>query len=317
LTTPTLSWERRLFTLAHEPLQQDSLHFAIKADRSALRQAYFHCDAITREHSKTFYLASSLLPPDKRRAVRALYAFCRVTDDLVDHSRGDPLVQLEAWRKRTLLTHPSQDDKVALAWADTIARYRIPPLYAHQLIDGVARDITVKRYGTFDELAEYAYGVASTVGLMSMHIVGFDGPQAIPYAVKLGVALQITNILRDVREDWQNGRLYLPQDELADFGLSEADVAVGHVSDRWRALIRYQIERNRRLYNEAMPGIALLHPDGRLSIAAAAELYRAILDDIVAHDADVFSRRAHLSRWAKLRRLPGIWWRARQASVPT
>ena len=151
---------------------------------------------------------------------------------------------------------------------------------------------------------------------MSMHIVGFAGPEAIPYAVKLGVALQLTNILRDVQEDWDSGRLYLPQDELVDFGLTEADIAAGQVSDRWRAFIRYQIERNRRIYAEAMPGIALLDPDGRFAIAAAAELYGAILDDIVAHDGDVFSRRAHLDGWSKLRRLPGIWWRARNARTP-
>jgi phytoene synthase len=313
LTIPTLSWERRLFALAHESLQHDEPHTSVAADDETLERAHAHCVAVTREHSKTFYLASGLLPPSKRRAVRALYAFCRVTDDLVDRASGDPLCSLERWRQRVLGGHPPADDLVALAWADARARYRIPARYAHQLIDGVARDVRVTRYATFDELAEYAYGVASTVGLMSMHIVGFEGPEAIPYAVKLGVALQLTNILRDVREDWDNGRLYLPQEDLAAFGLGEADVAAGRVDDRWRALMRFQIERNRRLYAEAMPGIAMLHADGRLAIAAAAELYRAILEDIEAHDGDVFTRRAHVSRWGKLRRLPGIWWRARRA----
>jgi phytoene synthase len=197
-----------------------------------------------------------------------------------------------------------------LAWADTITRYRIPRLYAHQLIEGVAKDITVKRYKTFDELAEYSYGVASTVGLMAMHIIGYSGPEAIPYAVKLGVALQLTNILRDIWEDWTMGRLYLPQDELSAYGLSEADIASQQLSDRWSAFIQFQIERNRRIYAEAMPGIALLHRDGHFAIAAAAELYRAILGDIEAHGGDVFRRRAYVSRWEKLMRLPGIWWRA-------
>jgi phytoene synthase len=160
-------------------------------------------------------------------------------------------------------------------------------------------------------LAEYCYGVASTVGLMTMHIIGFSGPEAIPYAVKLGVALQLTNMLRDVDEDWRAGRLYLPQEELAAFNLIEEDIATGNVDDRWREFMRFQIERNRSLYSEALPGIAMLDPDGRFAISASAELYRAILDDIELHDWDVFQRRSYVGTWGKLRRLPGIWWRSK------
>lgn len=308
-----MHWERRLLALAHEPLRDLDRHTSVKADRAILEQAYERCTAITQEHSKTFFLASGLLPRPKRSAVRALYAFCRVTDDLVDGAQEHRLDRLEEWRERTLGADPTLDDPVALAWNDTMAQYSIPKRYAHQLIDGVARDLRVRRYASFDELAEYSYGVASTVGLMAMHIIGFAGPEAVPYAVKLGVALQVTNILRDIREDWDIGRLYLPQDELAGFGLSESDIAAHRLSDRWRAFVAFQVERNRRLYAEAMPGISLLHRDGRFAIAAAAELYRGILDDIVGHDGDVFTRRAHLSGWGKLRRLPGIWWHARAA----
>jgi phytoene synthase len=312
LTIPDWAWERRLFALAYEPLKHRQPHISIMADRETLDRAYAYCQDLTREHSKTFYIASGLLPPAKRRAVRALYAFCRVSDDLVDRTVGDALVRLELWRERALSIHPESDDPLALAWADARTRYHVPVQYAHQLIDGVARDIQVARYATFDDLAEYAYGVASTVGLMAMHIVGYHSQEAIPYAIKLGVALQLTNILRDIGEDWAHGRFYLPQEETARFGLSEADVASGQVDDRWRAFIGFQIERNRRLYDEAWPGIAMLHHDGRFAIAAAAELYRAILEDIEDHDYDVFTRRAYVSRWGKLRRLPGIWWMARR-----
>ena len=121
----------------------------------------------------------------------------------------------------------------------------------------------------------------------------------------------MTNVLRDVGEDWRAGRIYLPLEELAEFGLTEDDVAQGQVDERWRALMRFQIARNRRLYDEALPGIRMLHPDGRFAVAAAGELYRAILDDIEAHDYDVFQRRAHVGAWGKLARLPGIWWRSR------
>jgi phytoene synthase len=215
------------------------------------------------------------------------------------------------WRLRTSLDHPPDDDLVAVAWADTRARYQIPRRYTQQLLDGVARDLRQRRYQTFEELASYAYGVASTVGLMSMHIVGFSGSEAIPYAVKLGVALQLTNILRDVAEDWGRGRLYLPQEELAAFGLGEADLTAGRVDGRWRRFMRFQLERNRRLYQEAWPGINVLDGDGRLAIAAAAAIYRAILDDIEAHDYDIFRRRARVSSWGKLRLIPGLWWRTR------
>jgi len=137
------------------------------------------------------------------------------------------------------------------------------------------------------------------------------GPQAVPYAIKLGVALQITNILRDVGEDQRNGRIYLPAQELAAYGLSAADLAAGRVDDLWRAFMGFQIRRNHRLYDEAWPGISMLHQDGRLAVAAAATFYRAILDDIEANDYDVFNRRAHLSGRQKLRLIPGLWWRNR------
>ncbi len=303
------TWEQSLLSLAHE-----ARHSRVapvnpgRGNKTLLRQAYAHCAAITAEHSRSFHLASGLLPADKRRAARALYAFCRTSDDLVDCPGGDVEARLSQWRQRVALAEPPADDWVALAWADTCSRYHIPHRYAEQLIDGVARDLEQTRYDTFDELAGYAYGVASTVGLMSMHIIGFASPAAIPYAIKLGVALQVTNILRDVGQDWQMGRVYLPQRELAAFELSEADIAAGQVDARWRAFMQFQIERNRRLYVEAGPGIALLNRDGRFAIAAAAGLYRAILDDIEQHDYDVFHYRAHVSGWEKLRLLPGLWW---------
>lgn len=276
-------------------------------------EAYAYCEALTSSHSRSFYISSSLMPPEKRRAVRALYAFCRVTDDIIDRPQGDdPRAALEQWRERALTFSPPLDDLVAVAWADVRLRFGVPHHYAEQLITGVARDLTQARYQTFDELARYSYGVASTVGLMSMHITGFSGPDAIPYAVKLGVALQVTNILRDVADDWRNGRLYLPLDDLATFGLSEADLDRGVVTDAWRSFMRFQIDRNRQLYDEAWPGIGLLAPEGRLAIGAAADLYRAILNDIEAHDYDVFSRRAYVGTGRKLLRLPGIWWQTRR-----
>jgi phytoene synthase len=312
-------WEATLLSWAQHAQATAIPAHHVQADRAALDAAYRCCAQITRAASKTFYLASGLLPYEKRRAARALYAFCRVTDNIVDESESsDPTetrALLERWRRLTLDPHPVIGgggiwSVVALAWSDARCRFGVPTGYAEQLIDGVARDLDKKRYATFDELAAYSYGVASTVGLMAMHIIGYAGEHALSNAVKLGVALQMTNILRDVGSDWQAGRLYLPQDELAAFDLTEADIAAGRVDGRWRAFMRFQIDRNRQLYADAMPGIALLNAEGRFAIAAAAELYRAILDDIERHDYDVFSRRAHIGMIGKLRRLPGIWWRS-------
>jgi len=308
----TRSWELPLLSLAHEAVHAVApSHAEPDYDHDALQRAYAHAESLTAMHSRSFHLASGLLSPEKRRAIRALYAFCRVSDDIVDVAQGNARLALEKWRLRAMSMHPPADDLVALAWADARRRFKVPPRYAEQLIDGVGRDLSQTRYQTFEDLAAYSYGVASTVGLMSMHIIGFSGPEAIPYAIKLGVALQMTNILRDVGEDWRAGRVYLPIEELAAYGLSEDDLAAGRVDDRWREFMRFQIARNRQLYREARPGIAMLDADGRFAIAAAADLYRGILDDIEAHDYDVFNRRSYVSTARKLLMLPGIWWRSR------
>ncbi|MCS6871847.1 MAG: squalene/phytoene synthase family protein [Anaerolineae bacterium] len=311
---PTNNWEYRLLVRALEALDSHPAHSATQRNQNLLAASYAYCESLTRLYSRTFYMASGLLPYPKRCAVRALYAFCRVTDNIVDDSQSpDRAAQLEAWQQTISMAHPPASEPVAVAWADTQARYHIPKGYALQLIKGCAADLQPRRYETFADLAEYAYGVASTVGLMAMHIIGFSSDEAIPYAVKLGVALQVTNVLRDVGEDWRNGRLYLPQDELRAFGVTEQDIAEGRITENWRAFMRFQIERNRRLYAESWAGIALLSSEGRFAIAAAAELYRAILNDIEAHDYDVFRRRARVSTLGKLRRLPIIWRKARRA----
>lgn len=311
------TWEYRLMAWAEEALQNALPMPYIHADNSILDIAYQHCSDVTKHHSRTFYIASGLLPREKRRAVRALYAFCRVTDDIIDKNTDANRreTDLEAWRERVNLANPPHDDLVALAWADARARFNVPHGYATQLIDGVKQDLTKTRYATFDELAEYSYGVASTVGLMAMHIIGFTSEEAIPYAIKLGVALQMTNILRDVGEDWRGGRLYLPQDELSAFGLDESRFDTHIIDDKWRDFMRFQIDRNRKLYHDSWHGITMLNRDGRLAIGAAAELYQAILSDIEANDYQVFTRRAHISTIGKITRIPRIWWRIRNTRI--
>jgi phytoene synthase len=299
----TSSWEQQLFVMAQEALDttRDSWMPGVRREKNrVLPEAIAACQAITAKHSRSFYLATSLLPGEKRRAMRVLYAFCRTADNLADGGVDQPAARLREFRAGILGERKFPDSLLLTAWADIQSRYQIPVCYAEQFLDGVERDLVQPRYRTFADLSVYCYGVASTVGLMSMFITGYSDQQAIFYAIKLGVALQLTNILRDVGEDWNSGRFYLPLEELAGFGLDEHDVAAARVDERWRDFMRFQIARARRLYAEAMPGIALLHPDGRFAVAAAAVLYRGILDDIEAHDFDVFNRRAFVSRGLKL-----------------
>lgn len=309
------SWETHLLAMAYEAMESDTPGSGFQVDAAALSNAYQYCANVTKNNSRTFYMASALLPPDKRQAARALYAFSRITDDIVDRNINLPasqvLVELNHWRMVALHAQPARDDRVPLAWADARKRYIIPLAYAEQLIHGIGLDLIQTRYDTFADLTTYCYGVACTVGLMAMHITGFVGEEALPYAIRLGVALQLTNILRDVGEDWEAGRLYLPLEELHAFGLKESDIANRVNDSRWKSFMQFQIKRNRALYQQALPGIALLDPDGRFAIQASGELYQGILDDIEAHDYDVFHHRAHLSTLEKLSRLPAIWWRAR------
>lgn len=305
------TWEHSLLDLALEAIEAPVHMVRPFQNQALLQKAYAECARITADHSRSFYLSSNLLPVEKRQAVRALYAFCRITDDIVDEPQGDVMQTLYQWQRQAFAPKPSPHNLVAIAWADARTRFHIPVRYAEQLVDGLARDLTQTRYATFADLATYCYGAAATVGLMSMHITGFTGQEALPYAIKLGLALQLTNILRDVAEDWQRGRIYLPQNEMDAYSLNESDLAKGVVTERWREFMRFQIKRNRQLYDEAWPGIGMLHKDGRLAIAAAADFYRAILNDIEAHDYDVFSRRAYIGTWGKLSRLPRLWWQTR------
>ncbi len=301
-------WEKPLYQLALQTVE-DKLQATITTEYQSqlLGQAYQLADDITKENSKTFYVASALLPIEKRRAVRALYAFCRITDDFMDRDQKDPRDLLTLWRQPSLGSQPGNNELIALAWANTRTRYKIPWEYSQQLVQGVAQDLSKTRYDDFEELTKYCYGVASTVGLMSMHIIGFSDNKAYPYAIRLGVALQLTNILRDVGEDWRNGRVYLPKSELETFHLTYDDLEEGRVTENWRAFMRFQIERNRRLYAQAKPGIGYLNRDGRFAIAAAADLYQEILCEIEKNDYNVFTQRASVSGLKKLKKIPGIW----------
>jgi len=282
---------------AHAPAEVSS------AQPRELVDAYAHCRRLTRGASKSFFLAASLLPAPKRRAIEALYAFARTSDDLVDE-HADPILTLEQWIRRV---HDTTDnaDPVLRAWADTCQGYALPRTLADELLAGVGMDLAIDRYRTFDDLQVYCYRVASVVGLLSMHIIGSQ-EGAEPFAIQLGIALQLTNILRDIGEDAARGRIYLPQEDLERFGVREADLLNGTPDARFRALMRWEIERAEMLYQSSWRGIAMLHGDGQFAVAAAALLYRGILPKIVANDYDVFTRRAFVPMHEKLLMLPRI-----------
>jgi phytoene synthase len=298
-----------------------SLKLRPTQDEQAFERAFDLCDEITRDHSKSFYFSTSFLPREKRRAIRALYAFCRTTDDTVDvlsQSAAEARPRLDAWRRASRLQWHEQTNPVLAAWTLVRGRYGVPQQYVEELIDGCEMDLTVNRYERWSDLKRYCYCVASTVGLISMHIIGVNGDDPALFersrqpAIDLGIALQLTNILRDVGEDLARGRIYLPQEDLRRFGYTEADLKAGVIDDRFRALMRFEIQRAREYYARSIPAIVALKPDGRLAVGAAAILYRGILDKIVENDFDVFNKRAFLSFREKLRWMPRIFWMVRQ-----
>ena len=283
-----------------------------------------HVEQVIRAHSKTFYFATSLLPRAPRQGIRALYGFCRSTDDLVDTAEHGSagLKEVEKWRAQTALPAEEQTSPILYTWARVREAYGVDRLYERELIDGVARDVQFTPYRTWSDLEYYCYAVASTVGLLSMPIIGLAPgatfEQAAPYAIQLGIALQLTNILRDIGEDARLGRVYFPQEDLARFDLTLQDIYDQVYDERFIRLMRFEIERARQIYQQALPGIMLLSPSARPAVGAAALLYRAILDEIENIDYQVYQKRAHTSKWKKISLLPKIFttiWRLKQPQV--
>jgi len=261
------------------------------------------CRDVARDHSKTFYLSSLFLAPPKRRAIWAVYAYCRTADDLVDRSNGltnrlDALDEHE--QKLIAAVRGEADEPIFIALADAMARFAIPAESARDLLRGARMDLTVSRYETFADLLGYCDLVASTVGLLTAPVLGYERPEALEYGVTLGRAMQMTNILRDVGEDARMGRIYLPLEDLRRFGYAEDGIFAGTIDDAWVALMRFQIQRVRELYAAAEPGIALLAPDARYTVRLALDLYRKILDAIEANGYDTFTKRAYVPLRDKL-----------------
>lgn len=293
---------------------------------ASLPEAYELCRKITAKYSKTFYLGTLLMPKEKRQAIWAIYVWCRRTDELVDGPKAHLTTpeSLDQWEKHLETVFAGQPlDTPDVALVDTIKRFPMDIQPFRDMIAGQRMDLYRNRYETFKQLELYCYRVAGTVGLMSNAVIGIDNSLSrVPWkgkfsdyvpeqeAIALGIANQLTNILRDVGEDARRGRIYLPLEELAMFNYTEADLLNGVVDQRWREFMKFQIKRARQFYVDAERGIRSLNRDSRWPVWTALMLYQGILDVIERNNYDVFSKRAFVPQGEKFIYLPISWLRA-------
>ena len=270
-----------------------------KSINAGLKEA----EIITKQHAKTFYFASRYLPKNKRYAAYSVYAMCRISDDSVDNShRPSNSVNLSQIKEKIESVYENREikDNLLLAFKETINKYRIPKRYFDELTEGMYMDLNKNRYQDFNELYTYCYKVAGIVGLIMLNILGYNNQEAESRTVDLGVAMQLTNILRDIKEDYQLERIYLPQDEMARFKVSENQIAQGRVDENFIALLKFQIQRAREFYNNSHKGIKMITDlKSRLVVCMMKDMYAGILQSIENNNFDVFSKRAHINVMGK------------------
>ena len=287
----------------------------------SLENAYEICRKETAQWAKTFYLGTLLLPPLKRRAIWAIYVWCRRTDELMDspeamkRSASELADRLDKWEERTKAIFSGRiEDELDAVMGDTLKQFpqSIQPYL--DMIEGQRMDLNKTRYATFSELELYCYRVAGTVGLMSHGVMGLDpaytsapwsnAPDPSEAAIALGIANQLTNILRDVGEDRGRGRIYIPQEDLERFNYSEAELMAGVINHQWQELMIFQLKRAREWFEKSEAGVRWLSADARWPVWTSLRLYRGILNAIERLDYDVFNNRAYVNRWIKLIELP-------------
>ena len=288
-----------------------------------LRESYLECKRLNSLHGKTYYLATLLLPKSKRPFVHALYGFARYADEIVDDldsklSPEEKRLELERWSHQLLqdIKAGRSDDQIGRALVDTVNRFSIPIAYFEAFLHSMALDLDVREYESFDALMEYVYGSAAVIGLQMVPILGtLKGREneALAAAEKLGIAFQLANFIRDVGEDLERGRVYLPLDELKRFGVDREMLEQRTLTPQIIEALKFQIQRVRDLQRAANEGIALLSPESRPCIEAASELYCGIVDEVERIDFQVFESRAKTSTWRRLRVALPAWLRAVKA----
>lgn len=274
---------------------------------------------VTRKSGSNFYYSFLFLPKPKREAIYAVYAFCRLSDDLVDESKagGDPAAALTRWRK-ALDTYFQNGvgPPVIMAVGQAARRFNIPKVYFEELLNGMEMDLTRARYATLEELYPYCYRVASIVGLICIEIFGYTNPQTKTYAEQLGIAFQLTNIIRDVGVDAQRGRIYLPQDELKRFGYSEEELLAGRYNRAFMELMRFQCERARGFFQAASAALPAEDERSLLAAEIMRAIYYRLLLRIEAQQYDVFHGNITLGKPQKLLLAAGLWLRSILNSRP-
>ncbi len=273
-----------------------------------LQASYEECKRLNALHGKTYYLATLLLPAAKRPPVHALYGFARFADEIVDDlastlSPQEKADALRTWGDSVLadLRSGKSEDLIGRALVDTVTQYSIPLDYFDAFMTSMEMDLTVARYKNYDDLMTYVYGSAVVIGLEMLPILGYNDPRAIDAATALGTAFQLANFIRDIDEDIDRGRIYMPLDELARFGVSEEMLLRRTMTPEIVEAIKFQIARVRDLQAIAEAGIQYLDPISRPCIRAASELYCGIVDEIEANGYDIFTQRATTSKWRRLR----------------
>jgi phytoene synthase len=288
--------------------------------RSDLRESYAECKRLNSLHGKTYYLATLLLPKAKRPFVHALYGFARYADEIVDDLNStltevEKAKALQQWSDQILrdLVGGKSSDLIGAALIDTVTRFDIPLKYFEAFIHSMKMDLSVTEYKTYEDLMEYVYGSAAVIGLQMVPILGPLSPEAYDCAEKLGIAFQLANFIRDVGEDLDRGRVYLPLDELAKFGVTRADLEKKILTPEIINALKFNIERVRNLQREAAPGIAMLEKSSRACIEAASELYCGIVDEVEAINYQIFKKRAKTSTWRRIKVAFPAWLRAIRA----
>ncbi len=287
---------------------------------SELQKSYLECKRLNSLHGKTYYLATLLLPKQKRPFVHALYGFARFADEIVDNldislSTSERRRELELWSNQILqdLKSGESRDHVGRALVDTVKRFQIPISYFEAFLHSMSMDLDVREYRNFAELSEYVYGSAAVIGLQMVEILGMKSGEETSTRIaaeKLGVAFQLANFIRDVGEDLDRGRVYLPLDELADFDVDRKMLEKRIVTPQIINALKYQIARVRKLQSEAGAGIINLSPDSRPCIEAASELYCGIVDEVEKIDYQIFDKRAKTSTLRRLKVAIPAWIRA-------
>jgi 15-cis-phytoene synthase len=269
---------------------------------TALEASYRYCRQVARREARNFYYSFLLLPRSRRDAMCAIYAFMRACDDLSDDPEQAGAGPLRRWREdlHDALAGHYHEHPCWPAFHDTVRRFRIPAQYFDDMIDGVTSDLEPRIIETFDELYAYCYRVASVVGLTIVHIFGFESPRALELAEKCGIAFQLTNILRDVREDCERGRIYLPAEDLRRFNLTAAELCDPAANDRFRDLMRFEAARARAFYEASAPLVGIVERHSRPSLRALIGIYRRLLERIEQSNYDVLARRIRLPAWEKV-----------------